>query len=233
MRSYDRFLRSLALVIGFALVAAAGNAAKGQNQSIVLYVILTGSYTGSATITVPNAQAVHYTNSQNCGNAAHLTGKKNTFDHWHFTYPLPQDGIDANGNTIANLVTTTSIDAFWNNYYKSNSTGNVDVTYNCWGYSLGYGPGCWIQSAGATVILQDDYNPPVDNPVAPSVDNWAGTHSRKILSLCINEPAYANYLCQTSEKNTQSAIYNFAYLCPGGGGYPENLPYFPFYQKKR
>jgi len=154
------------------------------------------------TFDVTSGQLDLYANGEDCGNPNHRTVDGGRyFEHFHISYSLPKTGVDAMGEE--RTVTAANTTAYWDSYYSDGYAriGPENVTYNCWGYSLGYD--VWIQDP--SYIYEDDYEE--TSEYRQGNMETTGGHIISITAVNADETG----ITQTREKNQNSPIYEKDY----------------------
>ena len=157
-----------------------------------------------------------------------------SFAHVHVDVPNPLVAYEAYTNPVTGIITfvsvgsftTYDVQAYWNKWFldevDSGRRANVqsfgcyageDLTYNCYGYALGYDT--WIQDPGP--IYLDDYMQVPDTPPIPKTGNIIVTPGHVLTISAVDQSEIYNPLVVgTAEKFRHSGIYYFLYKTPGG-----------------
>ena len=159
-----------------------------------------------------------YASGDNCPD--HKTSTGRSFDHIHVDMSFPAEVKNEFGVVIA-VVTENKVRDFFDNWAGFTAKdrenvviwsggGGVNLTFNCWGYSLGYDT--WIQDP--TPIYEDDYKP-VREPTEGDVIKLGG-HVITVTGINHCESPYL--AVETNEKMRHSGIYYFRYDYSKGVG---------------
>jgi len=181
-----------------------------------------------------------------CDDPGHRTSEDNPFRHAHVSVPDPLEAYVVSYNASTDkyeyesigTFTLDDVRAYWDDWFAIDSAigyrenvvsfgcyGSEDLTYNCWGYSLGYDT--WIQNPDP--IYRDDYDrlleyPIPEYPMVEDVIKLEG-HVVTITSVEYWLPHSPFIVVGTREKYRHSGIYYFLYDSPMGffhygfGGY--------------